>query len=146
MSEFDRQQIEAICAEVEAAIESIGERHKFTCRCLPGEINPLTASVRIELTAVRTPGCFPPDEEQRDRFIENANAYGLQPEDWGCEFDLNGGGWTVFGINPAAPRYPLVATKHADGRQYKLKADVVKMALENSRAQTGSQAPDVSER
>ncbi len=70
--------------------------------------------------------------EQARAFLEHASEHDLRPEDLGREFLMNGEKWTLYGLNVATPRYPIVATKLSDGRNYKLRAAAVKLALERT--------------
>jgi hypothetical protein len=97
-----------------------------------------TFGVKVSLTEVRNAfgtATSIEDEkrriEQRERstFSALARDYGLDPNDYGRRFFSNGYWFTLTGIQPSRPKYPINAKRDADGRGFKFPAISVRVAL-----------------
>lgn len=58
----------------------------------------------------------------------NCRRFGLYDEDYGRKFESKGKGYTVSGIKPRSPKFPVLATD-ADGTVYKFRIEGVRRLL-----------------
>lgn len=60
------------------------------------------------------------EDQKRKEFASKARFIGLQPDDYGLEFIMNGRHYRLTGANTRAPKFPIYAENLVDGRTYKL--------------------------
>ncbi|WP_152533393.1 MULTISPECIES: hypothetical protein [unclassified Labrenzia] len=72
-------------------------------------------------------------EPDREMFEILAPQYGLDPSDFGKEFDDRGERFRVTGLEPRRPKYPVNAERLSDRRKYKFSSDIIGMLLAKSR-------------
>lgn len=68
-------------------------------------------------------------DPEGDNFRRMARHYGLEPDDLGKTFKLRGTLYTIKGLNPGAPSYPILGERVVDGRGFKFPAAAVRAGL-----------------
>ena len=58
-------------------------------------------------------------DKDRETFMTYAELFGLEKSDYGAVFQSGHQSYKLIGINPNAPKYPLVAKSLKDGREYR---------------------------
>lgn len=124
---FDRVSIRGIGAEMEIALSVIAEKYGISIEYGGGEFTETNATVHLKLSVKDRYGKV--ITREHSDFERYATAFGLLPGDFGRSYELNGEEWAISGLKPGNPKYPVLATKHFDGKTYKFPADVVKLAL-----------------
>lgn len=66
---------------------------------------------------------------ERALFEVLASSFGLEPNDYGRIFRIDGETYRITAINPNRPKYPISAERVADGRGYKFTADNIALYL-----------------
>ncbi|ERP98381.1 hypothetical protein Q669_20645 [Labrenzia sp. C1B10] len=126
-----------ICAklqdEMRTACREIAEKHGL---CFADDdlhdVNlrvGLSYTIRLGLP-MEDGSLFEPD---REMFEILAPQYGLDPSDFGKEFDDRGERFRVTGLEPRRPKYPVNAERLSDRRKYKFSSDIIGMLLAKSR-------------
>ena len=54
--------------------------------------------------------------------------FDLTPEDWGCKFKHNNKLYTLVGLKPSSPVYPILG-EDANGKVYKFRTDTLKSKI-----------------
>lgn len=74
-----------------------------------------------------TDGEFIPKTHQDFKNNTHFN-YGLEPDDLGTWFEIDGVSYAIDGCKPRSPKYPIIG-KRADGKRFKFQASAVRVAL-----------------
>jgi len=69
------------------------------------------------------------NEHAKAEWKQNSWAFGLSEHDFGKTFIHNDAGYTIVGIKPRSPKFPVIAMNHMDGKKYKMPVDLIKNAL-----------------
>jgi hypothetical protein len=77
------------------------------------------ASFTSEKCSFKVDAIAPGADPDRTEFDLHCRRFGLSPEDFGREFVFNGTRFTLVGLRPRAPKYPLVGER-SDGARYSL--------------------------
>lgn len=64
-------------------------------------------------------------DPDRLRFEALAEAFGLSPADYGCQFSTGREEFRITGIEPRRPKYPVSAERIPDGQGFKFTAEQV---------------------
>ena len=83
------------------------------------------ATVKIEVADIGEGG----EVQSREvvDFKNYASMYGLKATDYGKTFKMRGTSYKIVGMKPRSKKYPIIV--EADGKQYKVSADIVKSGL-----------------
>jgi hypothetical protein len=130
IQEFNRANVRALHAEVEAALKPIAEKYglllerkgrTFYRDSLPAGFQFVVATEGADGEVL--------DSKAKD-FQRLAGSFGLKAEDLGKEF-ISGHGerYRITGLNPRAKRYPILGERVSDGKTYKFGAITVKHGL-----------------
>lgn len=108
MTIIDRALVKQIREEVNAALESVAKKHDITL-----EIGRITYSdnhfdAKLKGRTISEDGV---DEHAKQEFEVYASRFGVKPEAFGAEFNLDGTGKVeVSGIKPRSRSYPILVT------------------------------------
>lgn len=69
------------------------------------------------------------DDVERIEFESLCKLYNLEPDDFGKVFALGKVSYRIKGIKPRAPKYPIIATNIATGKDYKIRIEDVLIGL-----------------
>ncbi len=119
---FDRETAGILSAEAKEALEEIAT--KFGLKLNPGPYRWTGGrlTMKWEFVTIGTGGA-PSD------FAPTATRLGIPPDCWGAPFRCgNGTIYTVEGLKPSRPKYPIVGTGPRGGR-YKFTVEQVKRGL-----------------
>jgi len=111
--------------EIQAALADLGKRFGVGFEVGDAKYSGSNATFRLEVGIIGNDGRVVTKEAENFKFL--APMYGLSESDLGRRFMLNGKPHTIVGINPNAPRFPILTECH--GRKYKVPAESVKRAL-----------------
>ena len=124
---LDRGTVREIMREVEEAARTIAARHGLEFHRQSAKFASYEMTSRLTL---RVAGAAEREAEtQRDLAPFVAARLGLPQDIVGKSFNHKGYRFTVTGLKPERPRYPVSCTR-ADGRSFKFPALVVKNKLE----------------
>lgn len=116
---FDRNNLDEIRADINAALESVAEKHGITLSI--GNISYESTRFTTKLTAQTGDG----SEHEQKEFARNCWRYNI-PESWyGKSFVAEGQTFTITGINTRARKSPI-NFKDVKGRMYKASPEYVK--------------------
>jgi hypothetical protein len=87
-----------------------------------GSFDPSTFNVKATFT-VTSAGGVPAD------FARNCERFGLSAEDYGRTV-ITDDAYTIDGVNPRRPKYPVSVTRKRDGKRFKWTATYTKRALQ----------------
>lgn len=95
---------------------------------LTAEVRALVARVEALERQVKT--LNPPKNGRQEAIFRMvAPRFGLEPDDFGREFAFRSNTYRIDGLNPAAPRYPVHASRQPDGKGFRFPVDIVQRAL-----------------
>jgi len=124
---FDR----TTCCELQAEIvELLKQRYpQFHVESCGGKFSSKNLTIPIEIAVVNSNGQA--ETQEVHEFKVNSELYGLKASDLGNTFHSPGSGqmFRVVGLKPRNRRYPILAERVSDGKQFKFSASLVKQAL-----------------
>lgn len=108
---FDKKTLRALQPKLEQALNDALAEFGLTAKFGGGSFDNSTYKPKVEIIAA---GANPEKED----FELYASLYNLKPEDYGKEFNSNGATYTLTGLNPRRPKYPISARRQ-DGKRFK---------------------------
>ena len=124
---MDHKQVREIGDEIEAAVAEIAKRHGFAvAKGVRGTFDATGCKYTVDIRQIAEDGKV--QTQERANFSAYADMFGLQPDDLGKTFTSQGRTYTIEGIAPRRPKYPVVA-KRDDGKTFKFPAETVAMRL-----------------
>jgi hypothetical protein len=132
MGPIERQQANAIIAEIKAAVAPICEKHQLTLAHNSGRYDEVSMRVTLELQCVDASGVNAAEKANWDaccRFFD------LKPQDYGIVIPQVGGRgqYKLVAIEPKRPRYPFVGEDTRTHKRYKLPSPWVRGRMERGR-------------
>lgn len=125
----EREQVEQMRAEVEAALAKIGKKHGSVF--VLGNITFTGGNAwRAKVESVPTksePGFTGKDPnliKLENDMVRHGYKFNLSEKDLGTKFVAHGTTYTVIGLKPRSYKYPVIATSPT-GKMYKFKASIV---------------------
>jgi len=104
-----------ILARIEAELPALGQ--KLGLKLTPGRASyGDTVELKIEAAPILADGSA--ISKEAEDFKRYAMDYGLEPSDLGRTFDSNGWTFTLTGLRPGRPKFPLLA-RRSDGKIFK---------------------------
>lgn len=130
MSNFDAPILKKLRTDIENLLKSddfskLCEKYGITANLGSGKYTQTECTFPLKLKA---------DGAATTDFENYSTLFGLQPTDLGKVIVVGGYAYTITGINPNAPKYPVNGTRQ-DGKKFKFSADTVKRALAKNREQ-----------
>jgi hypothetical protein len=130
LTKIDRNALRLIDAEVTVAMTAIAEKFGLTYKHGSGRFSATTYRTSAEFALPADP------ETDRAEFARNAmfirdikGNQAFTEDDFGRTFVQNRRTYTVTGLHPNRPAYPVTATRD-DGRGYKFPASMVRLLLD----------------
>jgi len=117
---FDRPTAKKMREAINTELASLEEYFGVTVNLGNIRYSDDSLSVKLEL---RVGG--DPEEHARKDWEKNCAFYGFKAEDFGREFTYALDTYKVVGINPRSRKFPLVAERVKNGKQYKMPVSVV---------------------
>lgn len=100
-------------AAIEDALADLAEEHGLKIEMKGGRYDPQVGTYEPKIT-------LSIDGAEEREFGLVSSAFGLKPGDYGARFDYNGSTFRLTGLSTRRPKYPVIATKLADQKRYKL--------------------------
>lgn len=130
MESFNHANVRELRPKLDAALKVLGDElgiafHIGSMSFLGKECN-----VKLKLTAMGE--CDNADDAleamEKTKFERYAKMFGLEPEHFGKEIRVRNEVFTISGIAPNRPKFPINGTR-SDGKKFKLTLDTVKLGL-----------------
>ncbi len=119
---IQRSDLRAIAADINAALETVGEKHGITLTTGNSTYSDRDFTMRLKGVV-----CVGDDGEAIDGdqliFERESILIGVSADKYGTTFDNLGKTFTICGLNRKAKKYPIIA-KDAAGKKYKFPAAV----------------------
>jgi hypothetical protein len=122
IEKFDKDNVKALGYEVQEALEAIAASHGLTL-APSGRGSYDDYSVTMPKPEFRTATAA------AEEFAEHARWFGLDADDFGREFTMDGVTYRITGILPKAKRLAVILTEVSRGKEYKVDGEKVAMAL-----------------
>lgn len=119
---FDRTLAREIVNEAEAVLNEHFKERDIRFERGNASFNP--ESCKFRLTAI-APGADP----GKNDFERHCRRFGLDPDHLGQTFTYCGKAYQIKGLNPKAPKYPVIAKQAATGKSYRFNAEDVASLL-----------------
>lgn len=129
ITKFNKRNLTAIFAEVEAALAPIAERHGIKLERKRCSYREDELPVAFQFITVELDGEGNAMDSRAKDFVKYADLYGLSKDDFLAEFRSNGTLYRITGFKPRASKYPVLAEDVKTGKTYKFPAEKVKAAL-----------------
>jgi len=117
----------------EVAVEAVSAKLKelghtdLVVRQAGGNYTSTSFTAKLEFAVKGADGQAMTREAQA--FKQNAAFFRLRPEWLGREFTSRGVRYRITGLNPNAPKYPVMGERLRDGRAFKFPASAVRAAM-----------------
>jgi len=85
------------------------------------------ATFKLLISTKNTDGTV--NSKEAENFKVYAYRWGLSPDDLYKTFDSKGETYKITGASPRASRYPILAERVSDSREFKFPADIIKRLL-----------------
>ena len=126
ITEFDRTNLRAISADIEAALAPVAAKFGITFTYKGVRFTSDNATFKIEGATIGSGGVA--NTRERDNFKLYASMYGLKDTDLDKQITYAGKRFTIIGLNTRRQKYPIVARRE-DGKTLLLTVEGVKSAL-----------------
>jgi hypothetical protein len=130
MDSFTRDNLRELRPKLEAALKAFGDENGIVLSF--GSISFSGNECHTKLKMATMGEATDADEAievmEKTKFERYAKMFGLEPEHFGKEIRVRNELFTISGIAPNRPKFPINATR-ADGKRFKLGLDTVKIGL-----------------
>lgn len=126
ITSFDRHNCRLIHTRVQTALKALGDELSLTFEQAGGKFDPSSFTMKIRADVKRPAPVV--EAAQRMAFAAHASWFGLTAADYGRVIHLKGVAYKITGINPGAPKFPIVAERVYDKKSFRLTAGSVKTA------------------
>lgn len=126
MDRFDKPTIRSLRPELEKALVDVCAKHGITAKIGNASFTDLECKFQLILE-LEGAGEAKSTAKQAD-FERYATLYGLEPTDLGKTFLVGGSLYSITGISPNRPKFPIDGVRH-DGKMFKFGLETVKRAL-----------------
>jgi hypothetical protein len=120
--EMTKQFVQQLAREAEEALKAVAEKHGLTVRYAGGKYDPTAGTFTPKVE-------FANADSGQKKFEQFARGFGFTPEDYDAEFTTTNGTYRLVGLNPRAPKYPVLARNVRDGKTYKMPERIVLAAM-----------------
>lgn len=124
---MDKQQTKQIADASKAALEAVAAEFGVAIEYKGGSYDSGSCIIKFEFADIGEGGIV--KTREATDFQRHATSYGLEASDLGREFTSNSHTFTITGLKTRARKMPIMATKNADGRNYKFSADRIATLL-----------------
>jgi len=126
MDKFTTTELRMLRLEIEASLKEMCAKHGISPKIGSMRFDAHTCKVTLEL---KLDGASEVESEYEKKSFEIfASSFGLQATDFGKTFRQGNAVFTITGINPNRPKFPVSGVR-SDGKSFKFPAYAVKMAL-----------------
>lgn len=126
-TEITKQQGQKITAEIKEAVDAILAAHGLeTSEQRSGYGAWYEFRIKAVIAATNENGVNENTPEAR-AYLDMGGYYGLPEGALGAEFTSRGETFKFVGISTRSPKYPILARKKSDGRQYKFTEDAARL-------------------
>jgi hypothetical protein len=122
MLDFNKEGCKLFRIEVEQALKSVAEKYGINISC--GSISYTSSNIKMTVNALQKE--VDGISYAQSEFNKTCIWYGLKPEDYNKEVEFQGEKFIITGINPKASKMPINITKVSNGKQYKVRVDMIK--------------------
>lgn len=131
MEKFDSQNLRMLRTEIESALSDVLGKHGIKPTLGTIRFSSLSCKVSLEMKLAGTENAEDGglgNAADKAEFELYATRFGLKPEDFGKKFVSRGYLYTITGIKPSRPKFPVSAVR-SDGKGFKFPAGNVRLAL-----------------
>jgi hypothetical protein len=122
---FDKQNLKALRADIDAAFAAIRQKHGVSISIGNISYSPEKATSRVTIVAVGDPNLANDPRaaaavKMQSDFKLYAMSYGLKPEQYGAVVKHGRDSYKLVGFSPRSTRFPILASRLSDGKVFKL--------------------------
>jgi hypothetical protein len=114
---FNRSTCRVIAVEMEAALQTIADKHGVSLKYKGGSFTDNTYLTRFEMCVKAVDGSTVAVETHD--FALYAESYGFKKTDINREFEVNGTTYILEGIKPRSRKYSVIGRSKLTGGRYK---------------------------
>ncbi len=120
ITQFDKKVLKVFQPKFEKAVTEVIEAFGLTVEFSGGIFESSTFKPKITIIASGAD----PDKEDFEAYAE---MFGLKPDDYGKEFRNNGNTYTLAGLAPNRPKFPIIGER-SDGKRFKFTTEIIERA------------------
>lgn len=124
---MDRQTANRLRTDMLAALQPIADAHALRIDAKGGSFDDTTCRFKVEFVDVQDGVAL---TSERRMFTCSAPLFGLKPEHLDATFQAAGTEYRITGLSPSRRKFPVLAVRTRDDREFKFGADTVVRALE----------------
>lgn len=122
-----REGVKAIRNLLDYRLKEVGDDLGMQIKVGNCTYTPTSFTFKLEGAVASKDGTF--ETKERRDFKANAGFIGLRADDLDATFEARGKKYKIDGYKPRASKYPIMATRIADGKQFKFMLSTVKRGL-----------------
>jgi hypothetical protein len=119
---LDKQTVTRIAAEAQIALNAVAEKYELTVKVGGGSYDPEAGTFKPRVE-------FVSEDAGAVKFLRYASLFGLEPTDFGKRITLKNRTFSITGINPRRPKFPIDIEEVSTGKVMKATESSVKAAL-----------------
>lgn len=128
MDKFNRMAVRKLRDEMEVELNALYKKYGIVVKFGNARFSDFECSMKLELKIENKESQEKNCDKEKALFEIYAPIFGFYPEDFGKRFAIQNQVYTITGINPNRPKFPISGMR-LDGKQFKFSASTVKRAL-----------------
>lgn len=125
--EITKEFLEDFRPQLNYALQELGEKHGLKITTGGASYSDTFFSIKLEGSVVAEEGVA--TTKDQIAFKNNAELYGLSPDDLFKTFEAHGKVYEVWGLRPRAKSYPIIAKRVGSTQKFKFGAETVAFHL-----------------
>lgn len=123
---IDRPAVKLMRQEMDTALKTIGNKYGLAFSVGRITYDEVSFKASIEAAVTEKPG----EPKMAVDFRNMCYKYGFQPEDLGTIFMVKEYSYEIIGLKPRNRKYPIIAKRRSDGKQFKFAPISVRAGME----------------
>lgn len=125
---FDKHECQVVEVVLKAKLKELAEELGIDVRYAGGRFDANTFTMRVECSTVEESGFV--NTRAAEDFKRSAQFYGLEATDLGRRFNYSFETYEITGLKPKSRKFPIIAKRVKDGREFKFMVTSVRDALD----------------
>jgi hypothetical protein len=122
MTTFTKTSCKSICADIEAAVQAVADKHGVSIKRGNASFSESTITLKVEVSTIGDDGTV--NTKEAEAFTKEARWFDIDPAALGRVFDVRGKSYTIVGFKPRSRKYPILGRDNQGG-VYKFPADLI---------------------
>ena len=127
ITQFGRPELRVLREELDALLGKFAAERGISLKTGGIKFDATAVTIKVEGSIVTADGVV--QSKERSAFARYCAIFGFKPEHLGATFKSGPTMYRITGLNPGAPRFPVLAERVYDGKGFKFPEESVKRAL-----------------